>query len=57
MQTEHVLTIYHLVHVDLSGKVYMYFVSFVLQVHLIDFDDESNIINKNVFLHSVGEIW
>ncbi|XP_031553898.1 EARP and GARP complex-interacting protein 1-like [Actinia tenebrosa] len=27
------------------------------QVHLIDFDDESNIINKNVFMHSVGEIW
>ena len=27
------------------------------QVHLIDFDDESNVINKNVFMHSAGEIW
>ncbi|RMX41659.1 hypothetical protein pdam_00008865 [Pocillopora damicornis] len=27
------------------------------QIHLIDFDDESNVINKNVFMHSVGEIW
>ncbi|EDO41365.1 predicted protein [Nematostella vectensis] len=27
------------------------------QVHLIDFDDESNLINKNVFLHPAGEIW
>ena len=27
------------------------------QIHLIDFDDESNVVNKNVFLHSVGEIW
>jgi len=27
------------------------------QVHLIDFDDESNIVNKHVFLHKAGEIW
>jgi len=27
------------------------------QVHLIDFDDETNIINKSVFLHTPGEIW
>ncbi len=28
-----------------------------LQVHLVDFDDENNLINKNVFLHKEGEIW
>ncbi|KAJ8306607.1 hypothetical protein KUTeg_017152 [Tegillarca granosa] len=27
------------------------------QVHHIDFDDEMNIINKNVFVHREGEIW
>lgn len=27
------------------------------QVHHIDFDDENNVINKNVFLHKEGEIW
>ncbi|ELR60995.1 Protein TSSC1, partial [Bos mutus] len=27
------------------------------QIHVIDFDDENNIINKNVLLHQVGEIW
>ncbi|EPQ08449.1 Protein TSSC1 [Myotis brandtii] len=27
------------------------------QIHIIDFDDENNIINKNVLLHQVGEIW
>lgn len=27
------------------------------QIHLIDFDDESNIISKYIFLHSPGEIW
>ena len=27
------------------------------QVHLIDFDEENNLIHKNVFLHSEGEIW
>uniref|UniRef100_UPI00358F764D EARP and GARP complex-interacting protein 1 isoform X2 n=1 Tax=Myxine glutinosa TaxID=7769 RepID=UPI00358F764D len=27
------------------------------QVHLIDFDDENNLINKTVFLHHFGEIW
>nr|DBA25805.1 TPA: hypothetical protein GDO54_010150 [Pyxicephalus adspersus] len=27
------------------------------QIHVIDFDDESNIINKNVLLHHAGEIW
>jgi len=27
------------------------------QVHLIDFDDESNIINKYIFRHTPGEIW
>ena len=27
------------------------------QVHLIDFDEENNVINKNVFLHTEGEIW
>lgn len=28
-----------------------------VQIHIIDFDDENNIINKNVLLHQVGEIW
>lgn len=28
-----------------------------LQIHVIDFDDENNIINKNVLLHQAGEIW
>ncbi|KAG5212877.1 hypothetical protein R6Z07F_002019 [Ovis aries] len=27
------------------------------QVHVIDFDDENNIINKTVLLHQAGEIW
>uniref|UniRef100_A0A8C9EEY9 EARP and GARP complex-interacting protein 1 n=1 Tax=Phocoena sinus TaxID=42100 RepID=A0A8C9EEY9_PHOSS len=27
------------------------------QIHVIDFDDENNIINKNVLLHQAGEIW
>ncbi|XP_043926317.1 EARP and GARP complex-interacting protein 1 isoform X1 [Protopterus annectens] len=27
------------------------------QIHIIDFDDENNIINKNVVLHQAGEIW
>lgn len=27
------------------------------QVHHIDFDDENNVINKNVFLHREGEVW
>ncbi|XP_064605397.1 EARP-interacting protein homolog [Liolophura sinensis] len=27
------------------------------QVHHIDFDDENNVINKNVFMHREGEIW
>uniref|UniRef100_A0A8C4Q1V3 EARP complex and GARP complex interacting protein 1 n=1 Tax=Eptatretus burgeri TaxID=7764 RepID=A0A8C4Q1V3_EPTBU len=27
------------------------------QVHLIDFDDENNLINKTVFFHHIGEIW
>ncbi|XP_064427951.1 EARP and GARP complex-interacting protein 1 isoform X3 [Mirounga angustirostris] len=27
------------------------------QIHIIDFDDENNILNKNVLLHQVGEIW
>ncbi|XP_073424253.1 EARP and GARP complex-interacting protein 1 [Dendrobates tinctorius] len=27
------------------------------QIHVIDFDDENNIINKNVLLHHAGEIW
>ncbi|CAE1304703.1 EIPR1 [Acanthosepion pharaonis] len=27
------------------------------QIHHIDFDDENNVINKNVFLHREGEIW
>ena len=27
------------------------------QIHHIDFDDENNVINKNVFLHKEGEIW
>ncbi|TSM77388.1 Protein TSSC1 [Bagarius yarrelli] len=26
-------------------------------IHIIDFDDENNIINKNVLLHHAGEIW
>ncbi|EPY78975.1 hypothetical protein CB1_000977010, partial [Camelus ferus] len=26
-------------------------------IHIIDFDDENNIISKNVLLHQVGEIW
>lgn len=28
-----------------------------LQIHIIEFDDENNIINKNVLLHQSGEIW
>ncbi len=27
------------------------------QIHQIDFDDENNVINKNVLLHKEGEIW
>ncbi|XP_077586788.1 EARP-interacting protein homolog isoform X1 [Stigmatopora nigra] len=27
------------------------------QIHIIDFDDENNLINKNVLLHQAGEIW
>ncbi|XP_059261064.1 EARP and GARP complex-interacting protein 1 isoform X2 [Mustela nigripes] len=27
------------------------------QIHIVDFDDENNIISKNVLLHQVGEIW
>uniref|UniRef100_A0A8C5HYS2 EIPR1-like beta-propeller domain-containing protein n=1 Tax=Gouania willdenowi TaxID=441366 RepID=A0A8C5HYS2_GOUWI len=27
------------------------------QIHVIEFDDENNIINKNVLLHQAGEIW
>uniref|UniRef100_A0A8C4Y1R7 EARP complex and GARP complex interacting protein 1 n=1 Tax=Gopherus evgoodei TaxID=1825980 RepID=A0A8C4Y1R7_9SAUR len=27
------------------------------QIHIIDFDDENNIINKNVLIHQAGEIW
>ncbi|XP_014674202.1 PREDICTED: protein TSSC1-like [Priapulus caudatus] len=27
------------------------------QIHQIDFDDENNILNKNVFAHKDGEIW
>lgn len=27
------------------------------QLHQIDFDEENNLINKNVFLHKEGEIW
>ena len=30
---------------------------FFSQIHHIDFDDENNVINKNVFLHKEGEIW
>ena len=30
---------------------------FFCQIHHIDFDDENNVINKNVFLHKEGEIW
>ncbi|MBN3281128.1 EIPR1 protein, partial [Polyodon spathula] len=26
-------------------------------IHIVDFDDENKIINKNVLLHQVGEIW
>lgn len=29
----------------------------LFQVHIIDFDDENNIINKTVLLHQAGEIW
>ncbi|KAL8172822.1 UNVERIFIED_CONTAM: hypothetical protein K2H54_024623 [Gekko kuhli] len=29
----------------------------IRKIHIIDFDDENNIINKNVLLHQVGEIW
>ena len=35
----------------LTDKYYHY------QVHLIDFDDETNIVNKSVFLHTPGEVW
>uniref|UniRef100_A0A8C1TE35 EARP complex and GARP complex interacting protein 1 n=1 Tax=Cyprinus carpio TaxID=7962 RepID=A0A8C1TE35_CYPCA len=27
------------------------------QIHIIDFDDENNVINKSVLLHDAGEIW
>ncbi|TRZ02666.1 hypothetical protein DNTS_024400 [Danionella cerebrum] len=27
------------------------------QIHIIDFDDENNLINKSVLLHDAGEIW
>ncbi|XP_067678479.1 EARP and GARP complex-interacting protein 1-like [Haliotis asinina] len=27
------------------------------QIHHIDFDDENNLINKNVYVHREGEIW
>uniref|UniRef100_A0A8C7SN77 EARP complex and GARP complex interacting protein 1 n=1 Tax=Oncorhynchus mykiss TaxID=8022 RepID=A0A8C7SN77_ONCMY len=27
------------------------------QIHIIDFDDENNIISKSVLLHQAGEIW
>uniref|UniRef100_A0A671S2W3 EIPR1-like beta-propeller domain-containing protein n=1 Tax=Sinocyclocheilus anshuiensis TaxID=1608454 RepID=A0A671S2W3_9TELE len=27
------------------------------QIHIIDFDDENNMINKSVLLHDAGEIW
>ena len=27
------------------------------QIHHIDFDDENNVINKNIYLHPEGEIW
>lgn len=27
------------------------------QIHHIDFDDENNVINKNIYLHPDGEIW
>ncbi|CAM9619831.1 EARP and GARP complex-interacting protein 1 [Lampetra fluviatilis] len=27
------------------------------QVHVIDFDDENNVINKTVFYHRSGEVW
>lgn len=33
------------------------FLFFSWQIHIIDFDDENNIINKNVLLHQAGEIW
>ncbi|KAB0405661.1 hypothetical protein E2I00_011913, partial [Balaenoptera physalus] len=29
----------------------------IARIHIIDFDDENNIINKNVLLHQAGEIW
>lgn len=29
----------------------------LFQIHIIDFDDENNIINKTVLLHQAGEIW
>ncbi len=29
----------------------------LLQIHIIDFDDENNTINKSVLLHDAGEIW
>ncbi|XP_015236749.1 PREDICTED: protein TSSC1 [Cyprinodon variegatus] len=29
----------------------------ISEIHIIDFDDENNIINKNVLLHQAGEIW
>ncbi|RDD47861.1 Protein TSSC1 [Trichoplax sp. H2] len=27
------------------------------QVHLIEFDEENNVINSNVYLHPIGEVW
>ena len=42
-------------HIGLLNDMIFLFNYF--QIHLIDFDDESNVINKNVFMHSAGEIW
>ena len=50
------LSLNYLWYLILSGALINVF-NFVLQIHHIDFDDENNVINKNVFLHKEGEIW
>lgn len=41
-----------------SSSTHLFSLSLLFfQIHIIDFDDENNIINKNVLLHQAGEIW
>lgn len=40
-----------------SGSFFSLSAFCLFQIHIIDFDDENNIINKTVLLHQAGEIW